>query len=146
MKKIILIFLLINTSGLLKAQGNLQFNRVINETILFDSFNANNEQEILDAITVPSGKVWKITYIVPNQTNYTDPTLIFPYNMSNGKFFYRKSGQPSYSFLFESNTATEGSNILWLGEGSYDFGCNGASPAAYNYHINIAGIEFNVLP
>ena len=145
MKQIILL-LLLTTSGVLSAQGNLQFNRVINETILFDSFNVNNEQEIFNALTVPTGKVWKITYIVPNQTNYTDPTLIFPYAMSSGKFFYRKSGEPDYSFLFQSNSATEGSNILWLGEGSYDFGCNGASPNAYNYHINIAGIEFNVLP
>ena len=67
--KYIYTFLFIAISAASFAQGNLQFNQVLN----FDyssGFVSGYGNEILETITVPIGKVWKITAASSHGTSY----------------------------------------------------------------------------
>lgn len=145
MKQIILL-LLLTTSGVLSAQGNLQFNRVLSEEFEFDTFDPNyNFQYVTSAFSVPPGKVWKITWMSGGKVNIIDPASA-PSNPDNMRIYYKKSIESNYVLMFPSISYTKTDEVLWLGEGDYDLGCYNGSSSAYNTSFKITGIEFNVLP
>ena len=147
MKKIILIFLLINTIGFLKAQGNLQFNRVLSEEFEFDTFDVNAYQFLNNAFSVPAGKVWKITWMVADKVNFTTGDPNYPTEgPSSTKIDYKKSSESYFVRLFAQDGITDTDVVLWLGEGNYDLGCNNQLENSHYVRFKITGIEFNVLP
>ena len=87
MKKSILILLFFITLGA-KAQGNLQFNRVINYTI--PSQTVDYTGIIQTTVTVPANKVWKIEAASyngagsPGWSLILDNYLLFSYTRDSG--------------------------------------------------------------
>ena len=127
----------------ISAQGNLQFNRALNETYFFETFNSVSNSEMLNAFTVPSGKVWKLTSISSGQKLTAYP---FPYDVG-GLFVYRENGQPNYTFIKVSNDANYNTtDIVWIPEGTYDLSCRGANITSTDYLLHFSGIEFNITP
>ena len=117
MKKIILIvtFTLV---GKCFAQGNLQFNQVINMT--FASTNTT-------PVSVPAGKVWKLESCMLNSTGNS-----YAYMQYNGTLYNMRQQQ----------TSTQVVNFpFWLASGaSVIFGAGGAAGGVLSI------IEFNVVP
>jgi hypothetical protein len=125
MKKILysLLLLLAASSFLAQAQGNLQFNRVISESI---SLNPSQSSTL---ITVPAGKVWKIEAVEANHSGST----IYKYEI-NGQVFAISNGSPSRI-----------NHGLWLKAGDTFRVLNG--PTGNNntpYYYSI--LEFNIVP
>jgi hypothetical protein len=133
MKHSILFFFLLLCTGIINAQGTLQFNRVVLVT---------TQQ------TVPAGKVWKVeSVVVPISAN--NPSYASSGSASCGSSFFRnhtfrvngvetKAGNGSMPIV---NTGYEASYTplpLWLPAGAtLDGGpCN----------IQVSVIEFNILP
>lgn len=114
------------------AQGNLQFNQVINGTTAPVTFNYNSIT--LGTIVVPAGKVLKI-----ENTSYT-------YIATNGVDIYTHN----YYVFIDRFIGWGGSNDLrttlplWLSEGTYVIKSDGGEEidAIFSY----SAIEFNVVP
>ncbi len=125
MKKILslVIAILFTTSLSSFAQGNLQFNQVISGSITLSPGG------ILSAITVPTGKVWKIEAIQCSRNTASDKYLI------NGLSY----------IIYSNNSAAY--NAIWLKEGDTfslknDYTGTGASSQNFVYSI----LEFNIVP
>jgi hypothetical protein len=106
-----------------QAQGNLQFNRVISESI-----NLNPSQSST-LITVPAGKVWKIEAVEANHSG-------------SASCKYEISGQ---QFLISNGYPTQINHGLWLKAGDtfrVSNGPTGGNNIPYYYSI----LEFNIVP
>lgn len=149
MKKIILIFLLVNTSGLLNAQGNLQFNSALFESFTyFDQSNIEFNVENILSFDVPSGKIWKITEAIPSRIDdATSSTTPNTPNTNGGKWSLQKSGSNEYHIIAFGDGSAQGHiNNLWLGEGTYFLSLNRSPSTAYRYNLLLSGIEYNITP
>ena len=92
--KLLALSFIIFSFGLF-GQGNLQFNKALHETFLFDTFDTDSNSEILNAFTVPPGKVWKLTSIQSGKK-----ATIFPFSYTNGGVFvYKKSNAQDYVLI-----------------------------------------------
>lgn len=139
MRKIIAVICIITFSTVAKAQGNLQFNRVVRESFTGTSAtNATADSAIVaGTITVPSNKVWKIE----SGSVVKTPTLN-TYFMSlniDGQMLYYSHGAGSY-VVFNSPP-------IWLYEGTYEVTVSntytiGSTP----FLAKISAIEFNIVP
>ena len=135
MKKLILIAICFIALQL-SAQGNLQFNQVVNNSY---TATLGTTQTTIGTITVPAGKVWKI-----ESANY-----YFTQGTGN-RIPGRGSG--SYIAYIGDNLIWDGTNGLghqdffpiWLPSGTYDV--SSRSPATYLVTVNFSAIEFNVVP
>jgi hypothetical protein len=131
MKKTLAVCLLIAGCYTGKAQGNLQFNRVV--TIFTDSVSncSSNcaDTVLLRTFIVPANKVLKIESINHSFGNY--------FLFLNGVAFSRVA------------TTLPNSYPIWLPPGTYHiyFGTyNPANSQAGNYSYLLSAIEFNVVP
>lgn len=115
-----LLFLLIFMSfGVLKAQGNLQFNQVIN--MAFTGANTT-------PVTVPAGKVWKIENCMLNT-----PSNNYAYMLYNGVY---------YNLRQQLSSAHNVNFPFWLASGtSVTFGGNGGGAGGM-----LSILEFNIVP
>jgi hypothetical protein len=115
-----LLFLLIFLSfGVLKAQGNLQFNQVIN--MAFTGANTT-------PVTVPAGKVWKIENCMLNT-----PSNNYAYMLYNGVY---------YNLRQQLSSAHNVNFPFWLASGtSVTFGGNGGGAGGM-----LSILEFNIIP
>lgn len=118
MKKLLFIIILFGFLGI-NAQGNLQFNQVINL-----DFSGTNTTPV----TVPAGKVWKIENCMLNT-----PSNIYAYMLYNGVYYnMRQQSSSSHNVNFP----------FWLSSGtSVIFGGNGGGAGGL-----LSIIEFNVVP
>ena len=132
--KYIYTFLFIAISATSFAQGNLQFNKVVNVSGVTPGGN------VFTTVTVPAGKVWKITSStwlnsagsITSSTYAMTPLCIGPF-LLNG---WKTSNGGAY------NPVTF---PIWLEEGDYDVKhCDAQSASNYTYAIS--GIEFNIIP
>jgi len=130
MKKLILIAICFISLQLF-AQGNLQFNQVLNSSYDF------NTSYYSTTITVPPGKVLKIEGASISEIS---PPIVRPVyssyaalTIANVNVFYAYSNQ---------NTCLP----LWLGAGTYDIEAAQVNQGSGNYRIGISAIEFNVVP
>jgi hypothetical protein len=116
--KTLLFLLIFSCFGALKAQGNLQFNQVINM-----QFTAANTTPVI----VPAGKVWKIENCMLPSTSNTYAQMQY-----NGVIYN----------LRQQNTSTQVANFpFWFSGGSsLIFGAGG--PVGGLLSI----IEFNIVP
>lgn len=134
MKRIILITICF-VALQLSAQGNLQFNQVINQSLVG---SVGTTLQSVGSITVPAGKVWKIEAV-----SYTFVSV------------YRQNGTSGYwayigDYLVYDGYTGNFSNInntfpLWLKAGTYDVTAR-ASSSYPNGTVAISAIEFNVIP
>lgn len=105
--------------GSLKAQGNLQFNQVINM-----AFTAANTTPV----TVPAGKVWKLENCMLNT-----PSNNYAYMLYNGVY---------YNLRQQLSSANVVNFPFWLSSGTtVTFGGNGGGAGGM-----LSIIEFNVVP
>jgi hypothetical protein len=105
--------------GSLKAQGNLQFNQVINM-----AFTASNTTPV----TVPAGKVWKLENCMLNT-----PSNNYAYMLYNGVYYNLRQQQTSAHIV---------NFPFWLSSGTtVTFGGNGGGAGGM-----LSIIEFNVVP
>ncbi|MFT5859971.1 MAG: hypothetical protein ACI865_002078 [Flavobacteriaceae bacterium] len=128
--KNILLILAIAFSSTSFAQGNLQFNQVINDEIIG---LIGTSTLVIGSVTVPAGKVWKIEAVslitapsgnslAPSGTGY----LVFFDNLC----------------IINGNTMRQ--VPIWLSAGIYSV--RARSSSSQNYSFSYSAIEFNVVP
>lgn len=133
MKNIFLI-LAIAFSSASFAQGNLQFNQVINYENT--AFVPTAGSAVQGSITVPTGKVWKVetcSYVLVSGGND------FAYTTSSGSVHIGKN-----TVYDATSNQTTNYLPLWLGEGTYDI--SRYSQSGYTVSIAFSAIEFNIVP
>lgn len=145
MKKLLILlgFVTIATIGF--AQGNLQFNQVINVTINTPSGvgnSGNNNQTV--TVTVPAGKVWKI-----------ESANLSYQSASGGKYYVADATNEITQLVLdgaiiavESDDFYKTPGTMWLTPGTHTFILQGYinSSSQYRWNALVTGIEFNVLP
>jgi hypothetical protein len=137
MKKYVLFLFVVTSSYYLKAQGNLQFNQVIN----LEAWSTTNMGGYYIAevnFTVPTGKVWKIEGVTSGCTTGSGAGVIGLTNTLTSRYYG--------NIIPSSNTTSE--HPIWLKSG---FGGKFSSSAGSCQYNNAAGfivtiIEFNVIP
>jgi hypothetical protein len=128
-------FLLVAISATSFAQGNLQFNQVINNE--FSAANTISAQwHNVGTISVPSNKVWKITSGSSFGTNNNGDqySLLGGIRINNHIIYHQASPSQNTPFWLESGTHTV-----------YLFGSS--NQTIYQYQKgSINAVEFNVIP
>ena len=131
--KNILLILAIAFSSASFAQGNLQFNQVVNEEFTGSYngyFNSGN-------ITVPAGKVWKIEsaslVMMDANPGIGQPLSTSSLSLVVGKYICVYTNVPEFARF-----------PIWLSEGTYAVGGYASGPITYS--ANLSAIEFNVVP
>lgn len=145
-KRIILLIFAFGLINTIKAQGNLQFNKVVNFTFTKNLMPNEGRDTI---ITIPANKIWKIESIssgyynettnlninssmpFPNGTVFLNGTIIYGLNPNNNAMFY---SVPIYLQPGSSNTfgLKSGGGLSFLG------------PLAFRFFIS--AIEYNIVP
>ena len=117
-------FLLVAVSATSFAQGNLQFNQVINLSGIVPTSTS------IATVTVPAGKVWKITSASWTAANGGGPDVYLCLD---------------YNVIYRNGAGNQAIFPIWLQAGSYDVRwCGSAGTSGYRYAIS--GVEFNVVP
>lgn len=114
------------------AQGNLEFNRAIKENYPLSAGTSGSQ-----TITVPAGKVWKITSATVGAIPSTNPATTQPWGRIDGHLV---------AYVNLSNLNYNMSPFpLWLPAGTYPvtyYGGFANGAIAFSY----SGIEFNIVP
>lgn len=135
MKKSILILLFFITLGA-KAQGNLQFNRVVNfsasQSVVSDS------PTIFQTFQVPAGKVWKIE------------NLMISGKSPNGALNFCENCAATFNeiiaYMCSYPQIQNATFPIWLSEGSYNFKISNFSGSTNRLlSASYSAIEFNVV-
>jgi hypothetical protein len=147
MKKALLLLVFAALMNHSFAQGNLQFNRVVNYNLTGNLTTASSGKVIVQSttITVPNGKVLKIESATCRLSTTTSslfsgdvPCILLNNNIIS---VYRSTGSGGFLPLF-------GNFPMWLPEGSHtlqlvvDVGA-GTNETAFGM---VTGIEFNIIP
>ena len=131
--KYIYTFLFVAISATSFAQGNLQFNQVLNfdySSVLVGGY----DNEILETITVPIGKVWKITAASSHGTSY-------------GGISRSALAVNSHFLWFQSNSSSFIMNTpFWLSSGIHEFKVFNQYSSGQEISSAISVIEFNIVP
>lgn len=141
MKNLLYIFILFFSFGIY-SQGNLQFNKVININGFApagnDNVNTGMKEYSHGTLTVPEGKVWKITYAVL-ATSFVSDIGLQGYTLRGGI----KIGD-NVVYISQENEPNQ--NPFWLAEGTYQMNIyySGGTSVGGNYSLSI--IEFNIVP
>lgn len=130
-----------------KAQGNLQFNRAIDNnysiSVAGSSTGASGYNITTTTITVPAGKVWKIEACHVSTSGSSNPTA------------YSSPGATSSSIglsvTLDLGVISNGSNgfngPLWLAAGAHTlvlYGTAYNTSQTYTHNVLMSGIEFNI--
>jgi len=135
MKKLLFILLTTFLSSGIYAQGNnLQFSQVLNY-----EYNSSNiaayQQSTVGSITVPSGKVWKIT---------SGSCIINPNNS------YGCSMRIGNNIVFQDKALMQGGSSVsntpvWLSSGTYSVEIGSFAGNTNTFRGAISGVEFNIV-
>lgn len=135
MKKILLFVAFLGTIFFSEAQGNLQFNQVINGSI---DANILNNQVTPGSITVPEGKVWKIESV----SYFSNPGTTYQNNMGNNT----AQAWIGNHQVWAGNSNTAVIFPIWLSAGTFNIQLgqvfNSSTPVRFSWSV----IEFNVVP
>jgi hypothetical protein len=120
------------------AQGNLQFNQVINEMRNTNFSSGSGGGAVTSTtFTVPTGKVWKV------EGFYQGLTFVGAASGTPGSYIINSSAP--LNFLKRDGNG----DVLWLPAGTYavrfSWGCGSASCSGTVYST-VNAIEFNVVP
>ena len=119
-------FLLVAISATSFAQGNLQFNQVINVSGVSAGSN------IMTTVTVPTGKVWKITsssWMSANGGLVSNWLCLGPHSINGNQSGVDPAKLP-----------------IWLEPGSYEVKWCNPTDNFIGQRYAISGVEFNVVP
>ena len=148
-----ILILLIAISLLGNAQGDLQFSQVIGVDLYYPAEDAgwsnNNYMKVNEIqVTIPEGKIWKITSASIGFKN-TDGEFDTPYAIR--ELIISIDNVVIYSG-YSSSSISEGTEHiypLWLGSGDYNFKLKyeamGTSYDSSETLAKVIGIEFNVI-
>jgi hypothetical protein len=125
-KNVLLIVLLFIIHLSIKAQGNLEYNRVVLVTL-----SGLYYQPVDTIFTIPTGKVWKIESAMAGNIEYPGFTHML---YLNGKMF------------FASNSSYGGIFPIWLPAGTYTLSAICAQGASNYTNGSISAIEYNEVP
>lgn len=145
MRKVFLLLGLVLSVTAVIAQGNMQFNQVINLTIStsFAPGNSSSNNQTL-VVTVPAGKVWKI-----------ESANMSYQSSSSSKYFVADASNEICQVVLDGAIIAVSSDDfyktpgpIWLAEGAHTFILQGFinSSSQYRWHALITAIEFNVVP
>ena len=152
MKYIFLIFFVF--SSLANAQGDLQFNQIV-EVDLYHAqedsgFNNTNAQKTHEVqVTIPEGKVWKISSVVVSFAN--DNILIAAPNYMDDLVVSINDLIVYADNFGNGSTPVDAQNIFpkWLPSGDHTFQLNyraiSSTYDASEVKAQISGIEFNII-
>jgi hypothetical protein len=132
--KNILLILAISFSSASFAQGNLQFNQVVNGSVDANIIDYNES----GSITVPAGKVWKIEAV----SYFAYPGMTFQQSMG---------GNSAQAWIGNQQVVSTNSNLpvqvpIWLSEGTYTVKLKAAYGSATPVRLSWSVIEFNIVP
>ena len=134
MKELGVFFCILLSPFLLRGQGNLQFNQVLN--FQGELFTGSLSSPVY---IVPDGRVWKIEYFTPFKKGPTDPVAVMaPY--INGFAVSEEKSSPLW--------LKAGSSIQYINS-NYFTSTSALYQTPYykalrSYHLSI--IEYNVIP
>ena len=131
MKNALLIICLLSLTIIGKAQGNLQFNRVINGSM---SGTVSTDGTTMGTIVFPTGKVMKIesvAFTFPSATSHWPHTGSFSFVSLNTHTVYTANG-PSPVLP------------LWLIAGTYNVNARLSNNQSSTFSYSV--IEFNIIP
>ena len=129
MKRIFLFFFFALVACLFSqksfAQGNLQFNQVLTQTVTLTGTSSSS------VLTVPAGKVWKIEQMLDT------------YSYAGTSGYFKINGKQFYIHEMPNSTQYITKGPIWLKAGDTFCVYNTAS-GSYDYFYSI--IEFNIVP
>ena len=133
-KGIIVLSFLVGILFIGKAQGNLQFKEVLNQTF---SGTSQNNRIIAGSITVPTGEVWKV--VTASITIDGGTGFYYDYSVTTT---YGNQGFIGDNIVY-SNKNTSSLLPLWLGAGTYSVD---AFMVSVPFKFSISAIKFSVVP
>ncbi|MDX2001885.1 MAG: hypothetical protein SFW35_05620 [Chitinophagales bacterium] len=147
MKTLITCLAIVLACFTLKAQGDLQFNQVINTTYTMSvtGSSGGNPGFLTNTYTinVPAGKVWKLESVKVAYAPSNNPTF---FNFPAGSSF-------SHSLSMDGGVLSTGSDWfegpIWLKEGAHTIYFTGTAyntSIAHIYTAFFSYIEFNITP
>ena len=136
--KILSLLLFIFCFSGIQAQGNLQFNRVVN--LKYSVACNNSANTTVGIITVPTDKVWKIESASVSALSgwYRSIDLLNLY--LDGHMLVQGGGNLSTS------SPTYSSCPVWLSAGTYPVIVANYTGSSYTAVSSLSIIEFNVIP
>jgi hypothetical protein len=144
MKKLIAIIILSLAALWCHAQGNLQFNQVVNYTISTPLVAANTNPSQTLTITVPVGKTIKIE------------SSHISYQIGSSPIYYVGNSTNPSGHLVLNGGVIAAFNLefplhhgpIWLGAGTHTLLLQGFanSGSSYRWNAFVSGIEFNIVP
>jgi hypothetical protein len=148
----ILIFILSINISAQDTPGNLQFNSIKTlslEDVESSDVSGNGRIFIMGNITVPSGKVWKITSSSLNMRNSAGWITHMTGSSSNSNNtvygILRIGGQVVKEAIFATPTNIDSSPI-WLPSGTHEIRIDASYYLEYQlFYVSINAIEFNVV-
>jgi hypothetical protein len=145
MKNLIFIIALSGISTFVKAQGNLQFNRVVTYNLTGNATTSGLYTIQTISIVVPANKVLKLE----SASTRVNGTSSYFYGGSTSSFSYLLLDN---NIIIHSSTHTNTSRQetfpIWLSEGTHTLSLTG-DISGYNGQVAygmVTGIEFNVVP
>ena len=116
------------------AQGNLQFNQVLNFNYSASGLGSYASSNVA-TVTIPTGKVWKITSASSEKQNDLTGSAI---KVDNHVLYKDKSSG--------SGQAMSQNTPHWLQGGTHTITLSNLSSSTMTIHGSISIIEFNVVP
>ena len=139
MKKLLFIsFLFISLSSF--SQGNLQFNKVIN--LNYTGMASLSSETIAASVTIPDGKVWKITYSFLNSAD--ESRNYRPYSARITEL-HLKIGDIYIDHMTGQTHPGYNNGIVWLDSGTKNIVINNNETYNVGYNLSISAIEFNIV-
>lgn len=136
----LLFFILLSNSAFSQDNpGNLQFNRVVNESGDFsDPPGFGIAKRDVLSFTIPEGKIWKVTstFIVGGNGGPLAGTV----DEASAGFYKAGDTDPITAFIARDNFYHN--QIVWLSEGAYTFSVH----VETNGKASFTALEFNIIP
>jgi hypothetical protein len=145
MKKIIILILLMFNVNKINAQGNLQFNRVVNFSATQSNGGAYSQGAyVYQTFQVPAGKVWKIENVMVGNAQGSEIGFVKACSNCAAAF----NGIIAYIYFTGGYAPDNAKFPIWLSEGTYDFTIsdNSNTSQADWLTASYSAIEFNIIP
>ena len=127
-------FLLVVLGATSFAQGNLQFNQVLNFD--YSVTLGPNADALVGTLTVPAGKVWKITAASSQDVSNNEYSTAIAVN-----------NHLLYQYYYRANSAAVSNNTpYWLAPGNHVVEISNLYTGTITGRGSLSVIEFNVVP
>ena len=145
MKKTLLILTIIFTFQIGYTQGTLQFNSVINETLVSTGSRNSSTGSLAEfaTFTVPENKIWKVTYMVANY-GYLDNnglSSLYSYGIS-----HKAPNKTNLFNLWQYDFVAAGYNqVIYFSSGTHALYARTWGNTQGPLVVSFNGIEYNIL-